>query len=337
MTNVFALYDPHHLLLINSISIFDGSMTSISTDTHNLAGKKVLITGAGGFIGRKLATQLTLAGAEVHGTSRNERNERNGDPLPITWWKGSFEDLESARTILNEVQPNIIFHLSGMATAINTVDHILPTYHSLVTSTVNTLSLAANMGCQRILIIGSTNEPLGMDPNSPYSAAKWASSMYAGLFHRLYDMPIVIPRASVGYGPGQAANKLIPYVISQMINGEKPKLSSGSWKTDWIYIDDMVEGLIRCATEPGIEGLTLDIGTGQVTSVREIVEKIVTLIEPSVTPEFGALPDRYVEHTPVANTEYTLEKIRWKSSVSLDEGLRRTIGSSRRVQVASFK
>jgi UDP-glucose 4-epimerase len=297
-------------------------MTTTVNEVNNLAGKKVLITGAGGFIGRKLASQLVQKGAEVHGTSRNERN---GDPLPITWWQGSFEDIDRARAILNDVKPNIIFHLSGMATAINSVEYILPTYHSLVTSTVNTLSLAADMGCERILVVGSTNEPSGQDPNSPYSAAKWASSMYAGLFHRLYKMPIVIARASVGYGPGQAPTKLIPYVISQVINGESPKLSSGSWKTDWIYIDDMIEGIMRCATERGIEGLTLDIGTGQVTSVREIVEKIIALLEPSIKPEFGAVPDRFTEHTPVANTEYTWDKIRWRASVNIDHGLRRTV------------
>jgi len=59
------------------------------------------------------------------------------------------------------------------------------------------------------------------------------------------------------------------------MRGERPKLSSGAWKTDWIYIDDVVEGLIRCATTPAIEGCTIDIGTGQYASVRQIVEKIV--------------------------------------------------------------
>jgi UDP-glucose 4-epimerase len=297
-------------------------MTAIPFDISNISGKRILITGAGGFIGRKLASQLIKKGAEVHGTSRSERN---GDRLPITWWQGSFEDLDTGRKIMENARPDIIVHLSGMVTAVNRMENVLPAYHSLLTSTVNLLTLAGNARCERILIIGSSNEPVGMDPNSPYAAAKFASSMYGRMFNRLYELPVVIARPFVGYGPGQPADKIIPYVISQLINGEQPKLSSGSWKTDWVYIDDMVEGVLRCALMPGIEGCTIDIGTGELTSVREIVEKIVILLEPSVNPQFGALPDRFSEHTPVANTSYTWEKIRWKASVSLNEGLKRTV------------
>lgn len=291
-------------------------------DNGSLPGKRILITGAGGFIGRKLTSELILQGAKVHGTSRIDRHD---DPLPITWWKGSMEDIDTARAILDEVQPNIIFHLSGMVTAANNIENVLPAYHSLVTSTVNTLSLAAKAGCERIVILGSSNEPFGHNPGSPYAAAKWTASMYGRLFHNLYDIPVVLARPFVGYGPGQSSDKLIPFIISQLIKGERPKLSSGSWKTDWVYIDDLVDGILRCATVPGIEGCTIDIGTGQLTSVREIAEKIVVLLESSVKPDFGALPDRYSEHTPVANTMYTWNKIHWRATVKLDEGLRRTV------------
>lgn len=297
-------------------------MTALPSDISVVSNKRILITGAGGFIGRKLASQLVGMGADVHGTSRTGRNN---DKLPITWWKGSFEDIATAQTTLDKVRPDIIFHLSGMVTAANSLENVLPAYHSLVTSTVNLLTLAAKMNCERILIVGSSNEPVDNDPNSPYAAAKWASSMYGRLFHKLYDLPVVIARPFVGYGPGQPADKIIPYVISQLINGERPRLSSGSWKTDWIYIDDMVEGILRCATVVGIEGCTIDIGTGELASVREIVEKIVTLLEPTVAPIFGALPDRHAEHTPVANTAYAWEKLHWKSTIGLNEGLRRTV------------
>ena len=285
--------------------------------------KRILITGASGFIGRSLALRLQSAGSEVHGTSRVDRNEYD---LPIIWHKGSFEDLNTVQDVIHDVKPEIIFHLSGMVTGSNDVDNIIPTYHSLVTSTVNLLSVAAQKGCcQRIIIVGSSNEPIDDIPNSPYAAAKWAASMYSRLFQTLYNLPIVIARTFVAYGPGQPKDKLIPYVMSQLMNGERPKLSSGTWKTDWIYIDDVVEGLIRCAVAPGIEGCTIDIGTGLYASVRDIVSKIVALLEPSVTPQFGALADRHAEHTPVANTSYAREKLFWRAEVSLEEGLRRTV------------
>lgn len=287
-----------------------------------LKGTRILITGAGGFIGRKLASQLLLMGAEVYGTSRSDRSR---DELPIAWRQTSFEDFDSVKRIISSIQPSIIFHLSGLVTGANGKENILPAYHSLVTSTVNVLSVAADIGCDRIIIPGSSNEPIGHDPNSPYSAAKWASSMYGRLYHKLYNLPVVVARTFVGYGPGQPSDKLIPYVISQLSKGVGPKLSSGLWKTDWIYIDDIIDGMIQCAVVPGIEGSTIDIGTGQLASVRQIVEQIVTLMEPSVLPQFGALPDRHAEHTPVADTQYTWEKLRWRAAVSLEEGLRRTV------------
>lgn len=285
--------------------------------------KRILITGASGFIGRSLARRLKTEGSDVHGTSRIERNESD---LPITWHKGSFEDLGTTQDIIREVKPDLIFHLSGMVTGSNDVKNVIPTYHSLVTSTVNLLSVASQEGCcQRLVIVGSSNEPNEDSPNSPYAAAKWASSMYSRLFQTLYNLPIVIARTFVAYGPGQPCEKLIPYVMSQLMKGERPKLSSGTWKTDWIFIDDVVEALIRCAMAPGIEGCRIDIGTGVCASVREIVNKIVALLEPPVTPQFGALPDRHAEHTPVADTAYTREKLSWTAEVSLDDGLRRTV------------
>lgn len=297
-------------------------MASTPIDISGISGKRILITGAGGFIGRKLALKLVQKGGKVFGTSRSDRS---GDTLPIPWHRGSFEDLGEGKRILNDVCPDVVIHLSGKVTAINRIENILPAYHSLLTSTVNLLTLSGSLGCERILIVGSSNEPAGHDPNSPYAAAKWAASMYGRLFNRLYDLPVVIARPFVGYGPGQPADKIIPYVISQLISGQQPKLSSGSWKTDWIYIDDMVEGILRCAFVPGLEGATIDIGTGELTSVREIVEKIVALLDPSVRPHFGALPDRFSEHTPVADITHAWDKIRWKAAINLDEGLRRTV------------
>jgi nucleoside-diphosphate-sugar epimerase len=285
--------------------------------------KKILITGASGFIGRSLARRLQSSGVEIHGTSREE--QPNGD-VPVIWHQGSFQDVIFARNIITSVKPDVIYHLSGMVTGNNHVDNVIPTYHSLVTSTVNLLSAAATVGCcQRIIIVGSSNEPVDDSPNSPYAAAKWASSMYSRLFQTLYNLPIVIARTFVVYGPGQPSDKLIPYVMTQLMKGERPKLSSGTWKTDWIYIDDAVEALTRCAVMPGIEGCTIDIGTGEYASVRDIVDRIVAILEPSTTPQFGALPDRHAEHTPVADTAYTREKLRWKPEINLAEGLKRTV------------
>src|SRR5262245_4773583 len=119
---------------------------------------RVLTTGAAGFIGRALATRLLTAGAEVHGTSRTSRSR---DDFPITWHQGSLQDFYTAQQIVKKVKPDIIYHLAGMVTGANGIDNVILTYHSLVTSTVNLLAAAAQVDCQRIIIVGSSNEPEG--------------------------------------------------------------------------------------------------------------------------------------------------------------------------------
>jgi nucleoside-diphosphate-sugar epimerase len=298
------------------------AVTSLSTG--KLSTKKILITGGSGFIGRNLARRLCEIGAEVHMTSRVGRDS---DQTNLKWWIGSFDDFDTAKKILSEVRPDIICHLAGEVTASNDVELVRSTYHSLLTSTVNILSLAAEMGCERIILTGSTNEPLDKDPqpNSPYSAAKWATNVYGHLFEQLYKLPVVIVRPAVGYGPDQPKDKIIPFVIRSLLKGESPKLTNGLWVTDWIYIDDTVDGILSSAVLPGLQGHTIDLGSGVLTSVREVVEKIVDIMEPETRPIFGALPDRYVEHTRAADTKFAYSKLNWKTKVALEEGLRATV------------
>src|SRR5260221_6376153 len=296
--------------------------SSLSMD--KLGSKKILITGGSGFIGRNLAKRLCEMGADVHSTSRTGRI---GDRKNLTWWTGSFDDFETAKNILSDVRPNIIFHLAGEVTAATDVRFILSTHHSLLTSTINVLTLAAGLGCERIILTGSINEPLDKEPkpNSPYAAAKWATNVYGHLFERLYKLPVVVVRPAVGYGPDQPKDKIIPFVIRSLLKGESPKLTNGLWVTDWIYIDDIVDGILSSAALPDLQGQTIDLGSGVLTSVREVIEKIVDIMEPEAKPVFGALPDRYVEHTRAADTKLANSKLHWKAKIALDDGLRATV------------
>ncbi|HEX8279288.1 MAG TPA: NAD(P)-dependent oxidoreductase [Segetibacter sp.] len=293
-------------------------------DAALFSKKRILITGASGFIGSRLTTSLCEAGAEVHGTSRIPRA---GKYKNMTWWQGALEDLDVAERLLKTVKPHIIFHMAGEVTAANELKYVLPTYHSLLTSTINLLTIATDIGCERIVLTGSSTEPLDdyMIPNSPYAATKWATNGYGKMFYNLYKSPVVIARPFMGYGPGQPEYKLIPYIILSLLKKEQPKLSNGLWITDWVYIEDTVKGILACATTPGIEGETLDLGSGTLTSVREIVEKIIDIIEPEVRPQFGTIPDRHHEHTRTANTLHTSSKLKWKADTSIDQGLRATV------------
>ncbi|HNP28739.1 MAG TPA: NAD-dependent epimerase/dehydratase family protein [Nitrospirales bacterium] len=292
----------------------------------SLSNAKILVTGASGFLGTHLIQRLCAISGEVHATSRTQRPSVKGGPL---WWQADLENLGAVRNLFANVKPDIIYHMSGLASAIQAVEFVLPTFHSLLTSTVNLLTVATEAGCQRVVLAGSLNEPqpedLKMIPSSPYAAAKWASSGYGRMFHALYGTPLVIVRTFMTYGPGQDSRKLIPSVVLSLLKGESPKLSNGQWNADWIYIDDVIDGFLASAQMPQIEGATLDLGSGTLVTVRELVEKLVRYVGSSAQPQFGVLPDRVLEPARKAEVMMTFEKLGWKPKVSLESGLQKTV------------
>lgn len=293
---------------------------------EQFTGKKILITGATGFIGQHLSKRLLKFGAVVHGTSRYQHY--NGFGLKdMYWWQGTFQDQSSARRILRECRPDYIFHLAGDVTAANDLKHVLSTYNSLLTSTINLLTEAVNLGCEKIVIAGSSTEPEDPDstPASPYAAAKLATVTYGSLFQELYQLPVVLIRPFMGYGPLQPKSKLIPHVITSVFNGQAPKLSSGTWEVDWIYIDDLIDGILAATVHPEIVRTPVDLGTGKLTSVREVVNKIIQIFDTDIEPEFGALPDRFSEKSRIADVDGTYRLIHWKPKISLEKGLKKTI------------
>jgi UDP-glucose 4-epimerase len=150
-------------------------------------------------------------------------------------------------------------------------------------STVNLLTLAAEYNCRRIVLTGSLAE-LEFEngdtaPSSPYAAAKWASNGYARMFYALYELPVVIARVFMVYGPGQMDfTKLIPYVTLALLQGRTPKISSGNRLVDWIYVSDVVNGFLALAQVSDVDGATLDLGSGSLVSIREIVHRLTLLI-----------------------------------------------------------
>jgi nucleoside-diphosphate-sugar epimerase len=174
-------------------------------------------------------------------------------------------------------------------------------------------------------------------PSSPYSASKWASTGYSRMFYELYNTPVVTATLYMVYGPDQKDEaKLIPYVTTSLLNNVSPKLSTGRRAVDWIYVDDVVEGLIQIAVTPGILGRVIDIGSGRTHTIRTIVEKLVGLIQPDVAPHFSAVADRPLERTRIANVERSRSLINWKPRVTLDEGLSKTVNWYKALCVSSY-
>ena len=305
-------------------------MTQFGELRRQYQGTKVLVTGATGFLGTHLCRALFENGAEVFAVSRTSHNSDNKS---LHWHQTDLTDIHSVRQMFERVRPDMIFHFSGTVSAATGLDLILPTYQSLLSSTVCLLTSAAELGCKRFVIPGSLTEPapgpIDIVPGSPYAMAKWASSTYGRMFFKLYQTPVVIARPFMTYGPGQPSSKLIPYVLRSALRGDSPEIASGPWKADWIYVDDVTDGLLMTGCTPGIDGMSIDLGSGALTSVHDIVEKAIALTGGKVKPVFDSSRDRPFQQVRVADTAGAYAALGWKARISLNEGLDRTIRALR--------
>ena len=295
-------------------------------DPDQYAGKKVLVTGGSGFIGSLLCTHLERYGAEVHVISRKSQQTNDA----ITWWKGNLSDSAFISHTFSTVGPDIVFHLASEVTGSRELDMVFPTLNGNLISAVNILMAGSRFGCSRIVLVGSLEEPeekaSTVIPASPYAAAKWAASAYARMFHSLYQTPVTLARLFMVYGPGQQdLRKIIPYVILSLLRDEAPNLSSGTRPVDWIYVEDVVNGLLAMGIAPDINGKTMDLGSGKSVTVRNVVEMICNIMQTPHAPKFGAIPDRPMEQIRIAEISSAFEQLGWRPQFPLEEGLMRTV------------
>ena len=302
---------------------------------------KALVTGARGFIGSALCRTLIASGVEVHAVSRNPPPDaqqwwrsvagdvRHASPGNlIHWWNADLVDFEAVRRLIRTIRPNATFHLASLVTGSRSLEMVRPVFENNFISAFNLLMATAENSAGQIVLAGSLEEPDEVDsvPSSPYAAAKWSASTYARMFCALYQTPVVIAKVFMVYGPGQSDyTKLIPYVTISLLRGETPRLSSGVRLIDWIYVDDVVDGLIKCAQTPGIEGRTVELGSGEMVSIRQLVQQLSDLVACKVEPQFGALPDRPLERVKKADIAKSYELIGWQPSTSLRAGLTSTV------------
>jgi nucleoside-diphosphate-sugar epimerase len=294
----------------------------------------VVVTGATGFVGLHLCRDLVSRGAHVLAASRHQSLHLGEGRSAVPWTALDVSEREQCRALVERERPDVIFHLASHVSGSRESDLVLPMLHANLLGTVHLLGALQEVGTGRFVQVGSQEEPRTWAdaPVSPYAAAKLGASAYCRLFAELYGVPVGVARVFMVYGPGpQDETKLVPYVITTLLRGRDPALMSGSRKVDWVYVGDVVEGLVRLAEgladgcQTGRPAREVEIGTGVATPVHEVARALSRLIGGDARPRFGAVEDRAAELERVADLGVTERILGWVPEVELDRGLRQTV------------
>jgi UDP-glucose 4-epimerase len=284
------------------------------------------VTGASGFIGTHLIQRLTGSGAVVHMVSRGARPAGEGP----AWHVADLTDPNVCVDLIETVAPNVVFHLASSATGARDVELVVPLMQANLATSVHLLTAVAKSApSARVIFTGSVEEPRqsrNQTPASPYAAAKLAATAYSRMFFSLWGVQVSVLRIAMVYGPAQPdLTKLVPYTTLALLRGEAPRLSSGTRLVDWVYVDDVVDALVRTAEADAAIGKVFDIGSGRLVSIRDTVELLAAIVGREVRPHFSAVPDRLMDLAQPADPQAAAELLDWRPSTPLENGLRKTV------------
>lgn len=307
-------------------------------------GKRVLITGAGGFIGSHLAEQLVKLGANVKGLVHY-------NALGTLGWLGTSLLRQEIEVILGDIsdydsvhqamqKTEIVFHLAALI-GIPYSYHAPRSYvRTNIEGTLNVLQAGRALETERI-VHTSTSEVYGtaqyvpidekhpQQGQSPYSASKIGADKLAEAFHLSFGLPITTVRPFNTFGPRQSTRAVIPTIISQCLNkNEKIQLGALTPTRDLNYVSDTVNGFIKAASAPQAIGKVINVGSGKEISIGKLAQLIADLMSSSIyieTDKQRLRPENSEVERLLANNTVARNLLGWEPTVSLEEGLNLTI------------
>jgi len=308
--------------------------------------KKVLVTGADGFIGSHLVEGLLDKGAEVRAfcyynsfNSLGWMDTFSQEKLSkIDIFMGDIRDPYGVRKALKDIE--VVFHLAaliGIPYSYHSPDAYIDTN---VKGTLNVLQASRDMGIRKVLatstseVYGTANytpidEKHSKQGQSPYSASKIGADFIAESFYRSFDLPVVIVRPFNTYGPRQSARAIIPTVIIQGLAGHKEiKLGSLEPKRDLIFVKDSVSGFIAIAEADNVIGQEINIASQTEISIGDLAKKIIAKINPEakiVKDQTRIRPEKSEVGRLLGSNKKMQELTGWKPEYTLDRGLDETI------------
>lgn len=315
----------------------------VTPSRFDWTGKKVLVTGAGGFIGSHLVETLSRRGANVRALVRYRSDGGFGwlsgaafeNPVEIV--QGDLRDLETVYRVVRT--RDYVFHLGAMIAIPYSYVSPNETVATNVVGTSNVLTACRDLSIKK-MVHTSTSEVYGtaqyvpidekhsLNGQSPYSASKIGADKLAESFFNAYALPITTIRPFNTYGPRQSARAVIPTIIAQALAGQEVKLGSLTPTRDFTFVSDTVEGMIRGAETAHTVGKTINLGTQTEITIGDLVKTISKLMETEIkiiSTDDRKRPENSEVQRLLSNNSLAKELLGWTPAVSLTDGLSRTI------------
>ncbi len=308
--------------------------------------KKVLVTGAGGFIGSHLVERLVTLGSDVRAFIRyNSRNDYGLiEELPediqngIQVVMGNLRDPDSIRSAVKSV--DIVFHLGALISI--PYSYISPdnAVATNVMGTLNVLNAAKEYGIERMIHTSSSevygtaqyvpiDEKHPLQAQSPYSASKIGADKLVESYYLSYDLPVATVRPFNTYGPRQSSRAVIPTIITQALTGSKVTLGATHPTRDFSYVEDTVSGFVKAAECPQSVGEVINFGSGKEISIGDLANKIISLLDKDIKivyDEKRIRPEKSEVDRLLADASKAKRLLGWEPRFSLCDGLKNVIG-----------
>ncbi len=308
--------------------------------------RKVLITGATGFIGSNLVRELIKHGAIVFALTHSSK-EKNGffssvEKKKIRFVQADVRDYEALSKIFTKNKIDTCFHLAAQPIVMAAFESPLPTFDINIRGTINILEVARCSRFLKRLVIASTTHVYGNNrelpyiesfsakPSRPYETSKACVDMLAQTYYYTYGLPVAMTRMTNTYGPGDFNfSRVIPKVIKAIIDDKNPEIIGGTAVRDYLYVKDAVNGYLALAENvhrQEIRGEAFNFGSGQIFSVLEVVQKILKVsgkrnLKLKVHAEIELKKEIDKQYV---STEKSKSLLGWKPKYSLERGLMET-------------
>jgi NAD dependent epimerase/dehydratase len=306
-------------------------------------GKKVLVTGAGGFIGSHLTERLVQLGAKTRALVRYGSTGSRGwlEQSPyrseIEFVAGDIREADLVAGAAHDVE--IVFHLAALIAIPYSYRAPLSYVRTNVEGTLNVLQAARSAGVQRV-VHTSTSEVYGtarevpideahpLQGQSPYSASKIGADKIAESFHLSFGLPVVTVRPFNTFGPRQSARAVVPAIISQCLVRDVVRLGSLRPTRDLNYVANTVDGFLAAAVAPDAVGRAINLGSGREITIGNLAQLIAHLVGREIRiecEEQRLRPEQSEVQRLLADNRLAHDLLRWEPRVTLEEGLSLTV------------